>query len=95
MQREIALEQTCLKIAKDRGGLLVKQTSLSGFPDRLLITHKGTMCLIEFKDKKGVLSRIQEVQIERLKKMGALVFICRSKDEFLKIYEEVQHETKT
>ena len=88
MQKEISIEQSCLRWVKKQGGQLIKQdaTFNIGIPDRLLITHKGNMCFIEFKDPKGKLSRVQEIAIKKLVAIGVQVYICRSLDEFKEIY---------
>jgi len=86
MQKEINIEQSCVKWTKDRGGMLIKQTAFKGCPDRLLICPGGNMVFIEFKDPKGHASKLQEYYIKKLNKMGVDTYICRSLDEFKEIY---------
>lgn len=86
MQKEINIEQASVKYARENGGMLIKQTSLIGLPDRLLICPGGSMVFIEFKDPKGKTSKIQDYMIKKLNNLGVPTFICKSREDFIKIY---------
>ena len=55
-----------------RGGLYYKFTSPGnvGVPDRIIV-HDGKTIFVELKQEHGTLSKLQELQIARLKKAGA------------------------
>lgn len=82
MFSEIALEQSCVKLAKEAKCLLLKIQGTRGYPDRLLIPNKGPLVLVELKDPLGKLSPMQEVIFATLEAMGHRVFVIRSVEEF-------------
>lgn len=46
-----------------------------GVPDRIVVLPGGAVIFVELKDTKGKLMANQRVQISRLRKQGALVFV--------------------
>lgn len=86
MQNEINIEQAAVKYTREHGGMLIKQTAFKGVPDRLLISPVGNMVFIEFKDPKGKTSKIQDYYIKKLNTLGVPTYICRSLEDFKKIY---------
>ena len=46
-----------------------------GVPDRIVVLPGGSVVFVELKDKKGVLMANQRIQVARLRKQGALVFV--------------------
>lgn len=88
---EKELEQWAYAKAKSAGMLLLKQTSQTGIPDRILMTPKA-FCFIEFKrsDGKGRLSPSQYVTHKRLRERGYTVHVVDSKEQFINIINEVQ-----
>lgn len=46
-----------------------------GVPDRIVVLPGGCVIFVELKDKKGVLMANQRIQVARLRKQGALVFV--------------------
>lgn len=67
LERDI--EQKLGAIVRKRGGLYYKFTSPGnvGVPDRIVITPQGKIIFVEIKTESGVLSKMQKIQIERLK----------------------------
>ena len=52
-----------------------------GVPDRIVVLPGGAVIFVELKDTKGKLMANQRVQIPRLRKQGALVFVITGKTE--------------
>lgn len=52
----------------------------AGLPDLLVIIN-GAVTFLEVKTTRGRVSRLQELQIDRLRAAGAAVFVVRSLEE--------------
>lgn len=66
-----------------------------GVPDRIVVLPGGSVLFVELKDKKGVLMANQRIQVARLRKQGALVFVITGMIEaklFVEDMERVVHE---
>lgn len=66
-----------------------------GVPDRIVVLPGGSVIFVELKDKKGVLMANQRIQVARLRKQGALVFVITGMLEaklFVEDMERVVHE---
>lgn len=66
-----------------------------GVPDRIIVLPGGSVIFVELKDKKGVLMANQRIQVARLRKQGALVFVITGMLEaklFVDDMERVIHE---
>lgn len=66
-----------------------------GVPDRIVVLPGGSVIFVELKDKKGVLMANQRIQVARLRKQGALVFVITGMIEaklFVEDTERVVHE---
>lgn len=66
-----------------------------GVPDRIVVLPGGSVIFVELKAKKGVLMANQRVQVARLHKQGALVFVITGMIEaklFVDDMERVIHE---
>lgn len=50
-----------------------------GVPDRIIVLPGGSVVFVELKDTNGKLMANQRVQISRLRKQGALVFVVTGK----------------
>ena len=58
-------------------------------PDRIVITPAGRTIYVELKAETGRLARIQEWQIDEMRKRGADVRVLRGLDEVKRFVEEV------
>lgn len=58
----------------------IHDTYLSGFPDVICVI-KGKAVFFELKSDKGKLSKIQEVEMEKIEKAGGSFFVIRTMDE--------------
>ena len=66
-----------------------------GVPDRIVVLPGGSVIFVELKAKKGVLMANQRIQVARLRKQGALVFVITGMIEaklFVDDMERVIHE---
>lgn len=89
---EKEVEKLLVKKVKDLGGMAYKFVSPgnSGVPDRIVLFPDGKIIFVELKTDKGVISKLQERQINRIKNFGQDVSILFGKDgveSFIKKYE--------
>lgn len=91
MMLEKQIEAKAVKWAKSNSWLTYKFTSPNkrGVPDRIFI-KSGCLIFIEFKAERGKLTKLQQREINILKKEGMLVFVVYSFDEFLKVITNVK-----
>ena len=61
-----------------------------GVPDRIVVLPGGAVIFVELKDTKGKLMANQRVQISRLRKQGALVFVVTGKLDAKLFVEDVE-----
>ena len=59
-------------------------------PDRILILPGGTILFIELKDERGVLSKMQEAQIQRLALRHVKVRVVKGRREAERFIDIVQ-----
>lgn len=87
---ESDIERWMRQKIRERGGLFYKFTSPGndGVPDRILV-WRGRVIFIELKQERGRLSRMQELQIERLREHGADVRVVYGRAQAEKLVEEV------
>lgn len=69
---------------KEHGGMY----STAGIPD-IICCYKGKFVAFEVKTKKGKLSKLQEVMIERIRQAGGVAFKVTSIQEVKDILEKV------
>lgn len=88
--REKDIEQYLVREIKKLGGKAYKFTSPgnSGVPDRIVILPKISPIFVELKTDYGKLSRIQEVQINRLRDLGQDVQVLYGMDRVKRFLEE-------
>lgn len=77
---------------KKLGGRFYKFVSPgnSGVPDRIIFLPEGKIFFIEVKTKKGTPSKLQKLQIKRLKKLGQDVRILYGMEEVKEFLEEIK-----
>ena len=71
------IEKTLCNEVKQLGGWAIKLPSylLNGLPDRLLLMPEGRAYFAETKSKGASPSKIQQLTINKIKKLGFEVFI--------------------
>jgi hypothetical protein len=81
------LEKNIEEFLKDNikklGGLCYKFVSPgnSGVPDRIIFLPNGRLIFVELKTKKGEPSKLQKIQIKRLRKLGQDVRVLYGMEE--------------
>jgi Holliday junction resolvase len=83
---EAQIEAAAVKAAREDGWLVYKFTSPQrrSVPDRIFIKG-GRVVFIEFKRPGGKLTSGQEREIEKLRRHGAEVWVCYSKQEVAEV----------
>ena len=84
------LEKKIVIKAKKLGYIADKYASPSnrGVPDRIFISENGKLFFIEFKSKKGKLSKLQEKKILELRARKQSVFVVNDEELAMKILTE-------
>lgn len=87
--RESEIERQLVAGIKKLGGRCYKWVSPgnAGVPDRIAVLPGGRVVFIELKTETGRLSKLQEVQIRRLRELGCEVMVLRGEEavkEFLR-----------
>ena len=81
---ESSLQACIKKMCKENNILCYKWSSPScrGVPDLILVFPSGRVTFVEVKNPngKGRLSDLQKLQIDKLTKQGASVYVCDSKE---------------
>ena len=74
---EKEIEKKFKSALEAKGCLVYKFASPNcrGVPDRIVITTTGKILFVELKTEKGVLSKLQKVQIKKLLAYGQKVFV--------------------
>lgn len=83
MVSEAKVECALVQAVVRRGGIAYKFTSPSrrGVPDRLVVLPGGRIVFVEVKAPGGRLSKLQDVEIARLRALGARVAVIWSADD--------------
>jgi hypothetical protein len=83
MTRERSVERVLVTAVTAAGGIAYKFSSPSrrGVPDRLIVLPGDRIFFAEVKGDGGRLSKLQEVEIARLRNLGARVDIVSSIDQ--------------
>lgn len=88
--REAKIEEAVCAFAESLGWTVRKYVTPGhkGAPDRIL-RRSGTVFWIEFKGPHGVLSALQDREIERIRRDGFKVFVIDNIDEGKRIIQEM------
>jgi len=81
---EQAIQKRVIKYLESIGAYVFKIISANraGIPD-IVGCYKGLYFTIEMKTKKGVVSKLQLYNIEKVKQAGGIAFVARSLKEVL------------
>lgn len=72
---EKQIERKLTEEVKKLNGICLKQTSLAGIPDRLVLMPGGKMAFVELKAPGEKPRKLQQVRIKQLRKMGFMCFV--------------------
>lgn len=72
---EKQIERKLAEEVKKLNGMCLKQTSLAGIPDRLVLMPGGKMAFVELKAPGEKPRKLQQVRIKQLRKMGFMCFV--------------------
>lgn len=94
---EKQIEARLTRGVKALGGRAYKWVSPGnvGVPDRVVVLPDGRVEFVELKTEKGRLSKMQKIQIDRLKAFGAVVHILYGRDEVDRYLEEISNAVHT
>lgn len=94
--RERTIEARLGKEVRELGCLYYKFVSPGndGVPDRIIITPKGRIFFVELKRDDGVLSRMQAVQIKKLRRNHCHVRVIYGMEGVKHIMTEIRQEMK-
>jgi archaeal holliday junction resolvase (hjc) len=84
------------KMALEAKGCLVYKfasPNCRGVPDRIVITDAGKVLFVELKTEKGVLSKLQKVQIKKLLAYGQQVFVLYDLQEVEEFVKKIGGDT--
>ena len=72
---EKQIERKLTEEVKKLNGMCLKQTSLAGIPDRLVLMPGGKIAFVELKAPGEKPRKLQQVRIKQLRKMGFMCFV--------------------
>lgn len=77
------IEKFLVREVKKLGGLCYKWVSPgnAGAPDRIVLIPNRPVMFVELKTDKGKLSRLQEIQIKKLKAITEHVYVLKGLEE--------------
>jgi hypothetical protein len=90
------VEKLFVREVQARGGITYKFTSPGnvGVPDRIAITPEGQVWFVELKTETGRLSRMQEYQLERLRRQNCNVVVLYGGEEVEKVVTAIFNRAK-
>lgn len=90
--KESTIEARLVREVRKLGGLCYKFTSPGnpGVPDRIVILPDGRTIYVELKTEIGRLAKIQQWQLEEMRKRGADVRVLKGMDQVTDFLEEVR-----
>lgn len=74
--RESEIEKILVEEVRSAGGIAYKFSSPGndGVPDRLIVLPGGRVIFVELKTKRGKLTKLQKMQLNRLWNRGAVAY---------------------
>lgn len=92
--RERDIEKILTDEVKKLGGKAYKWVSPgnSGVPDRIVFFPGGRHVFVELKTDSGKLSRLQEIQIRKLRSLGQPVYVAKGIDGLSQFFQDCGYE---
>lgn len=90
--KESTIEARLVREVRKLGGLCYMFTSPGnpGVPDRIVILPDGRTIYVELKTEIGRLAKIQQWQLDEMRKRGADVRVLKGLDQVMEFLEEVR-----
>ena len=95
-EREAAVEAKLRDEMTRRGCLCYKWVSPgnTGVPDRIIITPRGDVILVELKTERGRLSAVQKAQIRQLRAHGIETWVLYGAEDVARFIENYDRERR-
>lgn len=79
---EKAIERYLCDVVKKLGGVCLKYSNANmvGYPDRVALMPGGLCVWFELKSKGRKTSKVQDIRIDQLARIGHVVYVCDSKE---------------
>lgn len=92
--KESTIEARLVRGVKKLGGLCYKFTSPGnpGVPDRIVLLPNGKTIFVELKTTVGRLAKVQQWQLQEMRKRGADVRVLKGADQVTAFLEEVRSD---
>lgn len=92
--KESTIEARLVRGVKKLGGLCYKFTSPGnpGVPDRIVLLPNGKTIFVELKTTVGRLAKVQQWQLQEMRKRGADVRVLKGMDQVTAFLEEVRSD---
>ena len=89
---EKEVEKYLVREVKKLGGFCYKFVSPgnAGVPDRIVFLPNKPVKFVELKTDKGRLTKLQEIQIKRLRGLGQAVYVLHGKEEVKEFIDGIQ-----
>ena len=89
--RESEIENILMREVRKAGGYAYKFISPGndGVPDRIIVKPGRPVLFVELKTKRGRMSRVQNAQINRLRRLGADVRIVRGLEGLAALFADL------
>ena len=88
--RESEIERILVEEVRKLGGRAYKWTSPgnAGVPDRIVFFPEGRQVFVELKTDRGQLTKLQKVQIKRLRDLGQPVYVVKGIDGLSQFFQD-------
>lgn len=87
---EKAIERYLCDVVKKLGGVCLKYSNANmvGYPDRVALMPGGLCVWFELKSKGRKTSKVQDIRIDQLARIGHTVYVCDSKQSINNVFED-------
>ena len=88
--RESEIERILVEEVRKLGGRAYKWVSPgnAGVPDRIVVFPGGRLVFVELKMDRGQLTKLQRMQIKRLRALGQPVYVVRGIDGLSQFFQD-------
>lgn len=86
---EKQIERKLCDVIKDAGGMCLKQTGMTGIPDRLVLLPDGRCAFVELKAPGEKPRKLQLMRMKQLKKLGFKCLVIDGVDQIDGVLEVI------